>query len=339
MKIRLLAEFPLPVVCGGLELQCLRSFAALKEAGAPVELIDYHSLDSDFDTLHLFGTPPSIYEVCLFAQRTKKIVLSAVCGAGGVPWLRTGINRGITALAALARQMTDHSRMRFVFRSAMAVICLNPIERTFIHRTYGVPLDRISIIPNGVAPAYFSATDELFRTTYGLADFVLFTGNITPRKNPLALARALEGTSIPGVFIGASLADEPAYAREFEQVIHNAPNLTWIGALPPDSALMVSAYAAAAAFCLPSRSETQPQSALEAMACGKPVVLGDFPYARQAPFETALRCNPGALRSLRTCIERALLEPTVHGSRLPAEYRWDRVAKDIVQVYRGIAGE
>lgn len=339
MKIKLLAEFPLPVVCGGLELQCLRTFAALKEAGAPVGLLDYHSLESDFDTLHLFGTPPSLYEVCRFAGRSKKIVLSAVCGATGVPWLRTGINRGIAALAGAARQMTDYARIRFVFRAARAVICLNAIERTFVHRTYGVPLDRISIIPNGVAPEYFSATGELFRARYGLADFVLFTGNITARKNPLTLARALAGTRIPGVFIGGKLETEAAYAREFEQVVREAPNLTWIGALPPDSALMVSAYAAAALFCLPSRRETQPQSAMEAMACGKPVVMGDFPYARQTPFQTALRCNPDAPRSLLGCIERALSNPAAHGDRLPAAYRWDKVAKDISRVYRSIAGD
>src|SRR3989339_397680 len=103
MKVGILAEFPLPIVLGGLEYQCLKTYDALKGIGAPIELLDYHNQEKVYDIIHIFGNPPSLYEICYFASQTKKIILSAVCGMQNASGIKATIKTaGYRAIAKWA---------------------------------------------------------------------------------------------------------------------------------------------------------------------------------------------------------------------------------------------
>jgi glycosyltransferase involved in cell wall biosynthesis len=336
MKISLFAEYPLSIVYGGLELQLLKTFNALKKIGATVDLLDYHNLqDTDFDILHIFGNPPSMYETMFFAKK-KKIIISAVCGMGKISLFRTIVYKGFSTIASMIKEQTNYSRLRFMFQSASHIICLNEHERKFISSRYNISLEKITIIPNGVENHFFNASGELFIKKYGIADFVLFTGNIARRKNPIRLARVLSQMGQKGVFIGKVSDAEAEYGEEFSKLISTSPNILWIKGLPYDSPLLASAYAAARVFCLPSFGETQSLSALEAMAAGTPVILGDLPYAYQTPFEKVLRCDPRDLKSIESCIRKALEDPEKYSNRLSINYTWENIAKEIVRVYEKV---
>jgi glycosyltransferase involved in cell wall biosynthesis len=174
---------------------------------------------------------------------------------------------------------------------------------------------------------------ERFVSRYGVSDFVLCTASILARKNVLPLAEALAALSYPGVFIGHPSPTESAYVREFAAVIDANPHLYWIPGLAYDDPLLASAYRAARVFCLPSSSETQSLSALEAMACDLPVLLGDYPYARQSPFEQCLRCDPRQPGVLRAAIQGAMEDPDRYRIPLPSLYRWPAVAARIRSLY------
>lgn len=84
-----------------------------------------------------------------------------------------------------------------------------------------------------------------------------------------------------------------------KEVITASPNLKWIPELNYDDPLLSRAFAAAKALCLPSIAETRPFVALEAMAAGTTVILRDFPYAYQPPFENSIKINPGNKEELK----------------------------------------
>lgn len=340
MKIGILAEFPLPVVLGGLEFQCLKTFDALKEIGAPVELLEYHNRESVYDIIHIFGNPPSMYEVCYFASQTKKIIISAVCGmqnASGIKAaIKTAAYKTLAKCAGFINETTDYKRLQFMFRTARKVIALNEFEKSFIVSRYCIDPEKVVIIPNGVEKSFFIASPNEFVNHYHFSDFILFTGNIVQRKNPLLLAQALLEMGEKGVFIGSIFPSEQEYAEKFARVIKKSPNLLWIQGLSYQDSLLASSYSAARVFCLPSSSETQPLSALEAMATGRPVILGDKPYSYEKPFEVVVRCEftvESIINSIKIASEVKV--PFTLG----LDFTWENVARRLFSLYEDLSKE
>ena len=333
IRARLVSFFPASVSQGGLEIQGMRTATALQSLG--VEALPMPSFDpaDRFDLLHLIGSTGNYVDLCRQVSGRWPIVVSAVCGAPSAAWWRGPIWRLATSLVAPLRLSTSYGQQREVFARASAVICLNQLEAEFVRVTYGVSRERIHVIPNGVDPGMGEVGPERFVSRYGVSDFVLCTASILARKNVLPLAEALAALSYPGVFIGHPSPTESAYVREFAAVIDANPHLYWIPGLAYDDPLLASAYRAARVFCLPSSSETQSLSALEAMACDLPVLLGDYPYARQSPFEQCLRCDPRQPGVLRAAIQGAMEDPDRYRIPLPSLYRWPAVAARIRSLY------
>lgn len=339
IRVSLLSMYPPAVVFGGQEIQYLQTRIALKQLGVSVESVDYCNTEDQFDLLHLFGLSPNYYDLCYHAAGKYPTVLSCVSGARYAWRWRAWLWRGMSRFVRTVRLQTTYDRLSGVCRNVSAVICLNQLEAQFVHVTYGLPISRIVIIPNGVDDQYFGASGDLFIQKYDVRDFVLFTGNIVKRKNPLKLAQVLGKLGYPGVFIGGTLAAEQAYAEAFRDVVKNTPTLLWIPRLQNDDPLLASAYAAARVFCLPSSAEAQSLSALEAMAAGKPLILGDVPYAYQSPFESSLKCDLSSEAALVSCLERAMTRPDTPSVRLSDNYRWQNIAHDITKVYRKVLAE
>ena len=335
-KISLLAEYPAPIIYGGLEMQCIRTFNALQQTGIDVSLVDYYSPEQEIDILHIFGNPPSMYEVCTYAAKTKKIVISTVFGGATISRpLSYGINTLANILGKIGQKI-DHSRVKSMLELADHIISLSDIERDFIIERYKINSKKITVIGNGIDDFYFNASPEIFIRKYRMSGFVLFTGNINQRKNPLNLARALLKLNIQGVFIGKSVATELLYAKEFEKVINSSQNLLWIKGLSNKDILLPSAYKAAAVFCLPSYAEGQSCSTLEAMASAKPIVLADRPYAYQGEYDHALRCNPEDVDDIASTIRDAFNNYEKYSYQLPDRYNWHNVAHKIVKIYQKI---
>src|SRR5207237_2467890 len=87
-------------------------------------------------------------------------------------------------------------------------------------------------------------------------------------KNQLNLVRALKGHDLPLVVIGH--VRERGYAEQVHAEAGGRVRL--LGPLGHDDPLLRSAYAACAAFALPSTCETPGLAALEAAAAGAPIV-------------------------------------------------------------------
>ena len=94
-------------------------------------------------------------------------------------------------------------------------------------RAVGVPLgSKMTLVPATASPDGFAEGDPaVFRGETGLADFVLCVGRFEyPRKNQLALVRAMKGESVPLVFIGGP---DLAHTDYYEQCRAEAgPNTT-----------------------------------------------------------------------------------------------------------------
>ncbi len=170
-----------------------------------------------------------------------------------------------------------------VIRMAGAVVAISG-ELAASYRQSGLPPERLARIPNGVDTEVFrpdTAVRQQMRRDLGIAfdaPVVLFVGEVGPRKGVDILLAAWE--SVQSQFPQAVLllvglpnkALEP-YGRPFHQhvaqiaAVHPA-NIRALGQQPQIQRF----YQMADIFVLPSRQEGLPNSTLEAMAVGLPIV-------------------------------------------------------------------
>ncbi|HEX2039907.1 MAG TPA: glycosyltransferase [Acidimicrobiales bacterium] len=156
-----------------------------------------------------------------------------------------------------------------------AVLASCSVEARQIVELYGADRDRIEIVAPGVDHAFFSPGHRpQARRALGLpADrpVLLFVGRIQPLKGLDVAVRALdrlEGALL--VVVGGPSGPEGEAEIERVHALPAADRVRWV---PPQPHELLSTYYRAADVCLvPSRSESFGLVALEAAACGTPVV-------------------------------------------------------------------
>ena len=161
-----------------------------------------------------------------------------------------------------------------------AICASNPVEADQLIQLYGARPERIELVPSGVDHAFFSPGDRNgARTALGLDDrpTLLFVGRIQPLKGLTvaveALARLEDRRSRLVVVGGPSGAEGPAeLARVVERIedLGLTERVTFVA--PQPHHMLSTWYRAADVVVVPSRSESFGLVALEASACGIPVV-------------------------------------------------------------------
>lgn len=156
----------------------------------------------------------------------------------------------------------------------------NPAEAAQMVQHYGAPADRIEMVPPGVDRAFFSPGDRGgARSALGLDDrpVVLFVGRLQPLKaldvaiEALARLRVEEAQLV--VVGGPSGADGRATMADADARIDRLDLGGRVHFVAPQPHHLLSTYYRAADVCIvPSRSESFGLVALEAAACGTPVV-------------------------------------------------------------------
>ena len=161
-----------------------------------------------------------------------------------------------------------------------AILASSSAEAAQLTQLYGADPTRIEIVPPGVDHAFFSPGEQHgARAALGLGDHpvLLFVGRIQPLKGVDVAIRALAALDhTDAVLLVVGGASGASGNREVDRVHKLAAELgvtdrvRWI---PPQPHHLLSTYYRAADLCLvPSRSESFGLVALEAAACGTPVV-------------------------------------------------------------------
>ena len=109
--------------------------------------------------------------------------------------------------------------------------------------------------------------------------FILFAGRLHPQKNPILLVRAIQALSNPNIHLLIAGDGEMADAVQSEiYQLGLSDNISMLGSVPRSE--LAELHQAASVFVLTSAYEGLPLVALEALACGTPVVTtrcGDTP--------------------------------------------------------------
>lgn len=165
---------------------------------------------------------------------------------------------------------------------AICVSCVEEEEQ--FRRLYGDPHGRIEIVAPGVEHAFFAPGDRGgARRAIGLAGdapLIMFVGRIQPLKGPDVAIRALDDLRRRGhrdasliIVGGASGEDGDTETHRAHDLVDELELHEWVRFVAPQPHHVLSSYYRAADIVIvPSRSESFGLVALEAAACGTPVV-------------------------------------------------------------------
>jgi D-inositol-3-phosphate glycosyltransferase len=234
-------------------------------------------------------------------------------------------------------------------------VAATAIERAHLVNHDGADPTRIAVIPCGVDTKLFTPGDKATaRTALGLdgRPRLLYVGRLAPIKGLTTLldgmARLRASGSRAHLCVVGGDADEPLNGHEGELRARLADlalgdAVTFVGAQPQER--LRDWYVAADATVLPSYYESFGMVALEAMACGSPVVA-----SRVGGLQTTVRDRiTGVLVpdhdpvSLADALERVLDDSDLRarlgraGVRWAAQHHWPCVAEAVCREYAAVA--
>jgi glycosyltransferase involved in cell wall biosynthesis len=329
---------------GGGENQLIQTGTYLEELGVAVRLFSpWTDRLATARLLHLFGMSREGLELARIARRRRvPVVISPICWyePRALAALEHGALRKLASLTAWGlRSMVPSvpSWRRELLRLADLVLPNSRSEANQLTRLFGVPGERIRVVPNGVPPSVASASPELFRSLWGGKPFVLYVGRIEPRKNTLGLIKALQGQGLPLVVIG----EAPPGCEDYERICRRTGmgHVTWWGRLDHHDPLLASAYAAARVFALPSWFETPGLAALEAGLAGCSITVTPFGSTRDYFGDLVEYARPDRLAEIRRAVVKCWdngPDPRLSRS-IASHYLWPKVAQITAEVYDQVA--
>ncbi|MFB6205282.1 MAG: glycosyltransferase [Haloglomus sp.] len=212
-------------------------------------------------------------------------------------------------LADAVERVARHYEQWYLDRADAVVVPSEPARRHLAD--IGVSAT-IEVVPNGVDTDRFRPVDtDEFRERHGLGDGVLlgYTGRHGYEKDLDAILDAVDGFRVDGecptvVFGGDGPARDHLMARA-ETV---DADVRFLGFLDRDE--LPAFYTCLDAFLFPSPVETQGLVALEANACGTPVVGVDSGALAETidEGETGFHFPPNDAAAFRAAIQRALAD-------------------------------
>lgn len=205
-------------------------------------------------------------------------------------------------------------------KRALHVVTVSQFSRSELVSLLGVPPDRVTVVPGGV--------DERFRPDVEPAKrqrpYVLTVASRTARKNlgaldPTAARLAAEGLDL--LVVGG---DRPQFRDE-----PGASRVRFLGHV--NDAELPGLYAGASAFVLPSHYEGFGLTALEAMACGTPVVVSNRTALPEVVGDAGVLVDPDDPPAIADAVMGALgdRELGAHGAARARRYSWSATASQI----------
>ena len=161
---------------------------------------------------------------------------------------------------------------------------------------------------------------------------MLCVGRIEPRKNQLALIRAVQGSDIQLTLVG-----QPGrYSRSYDRNCRTeaGANVRFVGQAGP--AELRSCYTQSLVHVCPSWYETPGLVNLEAAVCGCAIVATEGGCTREYLGDHAYYCRPDDPASIRQAINEAMSggPHEALAAKVVREYTWTAAAAKTCEAYQ-----
>ena len=341
MKILMVAPLSIGIVHGGVRMQSLKTAEHLQKLGVTIDFYNpWDETDPEsYDLIHIFLAANETLAIAnRLGERNCRVAVSPVFFTRrSASIVRQTINAESIGSKLFKGIFSDYSIKASVCKAADIVLPNTSAEADLIHDGFGIPREKIAVIPNGVDGHFKDATPDLFNGTYNVRNFTLFVGDASaPRKNILNLLQEHTELDHPLVIIGK--LDESDYSKQCLKIINSRENIHFLGPMDHDDSMLPSAYAAADVFTLPSQFETPGIAALEAALAGCRIAITEVGGTKEVFGEHGHYIDPekkgSIMQAIRSAHEASSGSDNGLRDRLLKEYTWERVAEKTLKAYQ-----
>jgi len=329
----------IPFKFHGNYLQTLVSFGV---GGSLASLRAMYALSSnEYDIIHIHGHAPGFFLIPFI--KSIKSAKSIFTVHNPNPWMV----RSTRMFKQAFREVIFKSVELRIIKNVDYVIAVSEGLRDELVKRFGIPSEKVRVIPNGVDVNLFRPKmygSEHIIKKYGLPqEYVLFVGRLVEQKGLHYLLNAIEGTSIHVVIVG----DGPlfSYLKTLTQRLGISEQVRFVGAVPLDDLTRI--YSAAKLFVIPSVAEGMALVGLEAMASGLPIISSRIPGMEKIVVDgyNGFLFNVGDVEKLRKYMILLLKEDVDLAKRMgersrkivESQYSWEQVTKKTISLYKEIA--
>jgi D-inositol-3-phosphate glycosyltransferase len=263
-----------------------------------------------------------------------------------------------TRLAGTLEDPQRSQAERAILAGADRIVAATPAERMQLQWLYQADLRKVTVIPPGVDLELFHPHPAAeARALAGLppdAKMILFVGRIERLKGLETLLRAAAllqkrgflAPSCPCVMVVGGDPDNPQdemrHLQKLRDSLAVANVVTFLGKRPQTELPML--YSAAQAVVMPSQYESFGMVALEAMACGTPVVasgVGGLLYLVRDG-KTGYHIPDSDPPALAEKLERLLSDERLRSelgrraANVARSYSWERITDQMLTLYESV---
>jgi len=217
-------------------------------------------------------------------------------------------------------------------------------------RWTGVPAEKVCVVPHGLSKDIWKLSEasqnalerRVGANLTGGRPYILYVSSTYGYKNHDRLIRAFglfkKRTELPHVLllIGSEVSIPFKKLRAIAQQSGVSKDVIFSGRL--DHNLVAATYLGADLAAIPTLYETFGYPAIEAMACGCPVVTSNIGSMAELARDVAVLVDPFEATSIANGMERVLCDPAlrhrliVSGRQRVKEYTWERSAARTLRI-------
>ena len=247
-----------------------------------------------------------------------------------------------------------HETEAWLTYEAWRVICCSEYMVSHVKWAFGLPSDKLAMIPNGVNTQIYENVEKQdlkqFRSRFALPEekIVLFVGRLVYEKGAHVLVNAipkiLEKVDAKFVVVGSGYMKE-----QLSNIVRSMGlerKVLFAGFVEDETLLKLQKCADVSV--VPSLFEPFGIVALEAMAAKSPVVVSDTGGLSEIVEHdvTGVKVYPNNTDSLAWGITKILLDENYKNrivenayKKVQEKYDWDKIAQQTKRIYEGVLGE
>jgi alpha-1,3-rhamnosyl/mannosyltransferase len=238
-------------------------------------------------------------------------------------------------------------------RSSTVITISDFVRNELLELLPTVPPNKVFVTHLGVCSKQFNNNPDSERVEKLRADlnlpekFFLFLGTLEPRKNLQGLLSAFAllprevRREYPLVLAGANGWQQHYFRAMMDNLVCEG-SLQVVGYV--DAADVPLLLKAATVFCFPSHYEGFGLPALEAAACGTPVLCSHAASLPEVLGDAALYVDPNSVESIAEGMSRLINDAqlrrvlSTRGPRRALEFSWHKCGQSTLQAYRATTG-